>query len=694
MKKLFAIFILAIIALAGVFLWRDGASGVADGKFAFSDRAASKSQTPVKGIFRTAQANDQPSTAPQVDESALRYFASKGDTVRLQAEIKRLKALYPNWTPPDDPLAPTEVRDEKLDELWGLYAEGRYAELRKLIAARKVEDTAWEAPADLLQMLDQAERRQRLVNASDNKQYDMVVSLAAEAPELLVCGEVDVLWRLSEAFAQLGKTDRARDGYIYVLDNCTVPEERLATIQKALANLPYTEAQEVLAHQKTGTDGKEEFASQAADIARHLLAMAAEDPEIKLDPRYLSAVASLAEQQKLASDAEMLGWYYLRRNDMKSAENWLLQAQEKTDSPTIAQGLALILSSQSQYEQAENVMYPWRDETPEAAALYFSTVTNLLASDPPVKMPAIIPQNVMTRIAAATIAAKNVDSAQQLGWYARSVGQYASAMQWFQTALAWNQSNEPAAYGLALSHLLNDDQAALASLKNSWAAHSPRIAEVGTESAQHGNQATVRTVPQKNAARPAQPAAAQRAAAANSPGKSTANLRNCQKTVTGPLPTGGNAVALGWCLMERNRAMEAVQSFESALATGTAADRSEAAYGQALAYLRLGLVDQAAAASIKAPLSKQRQKELRIAILSDRAVAAYQGGNFRETLLLLEQRAQLAAPRKDLMALQAASYLKLNRLNDSRIVYEALAASGYREGIRGLAAIREMMGQN
>lgn len=34
----------------------------------------------------------------RVDESALRYFASKGDTARLEAEIARLRALYQNWT--------------------------------------------------------------------------------------------------------------------------------------------------------------------------------------------------------------------------------------------------------------------------------------------------------------------------------------------------------------------------------------------------------------------------------------------------------------------------------------------------------------------------------------------------------------------------------------------------------------------
>lgn len=53
--------------------------------------------------MQTAQAPSTPQPAsadmPDVDLSALRYFAARGDTQRLQAEIARLRTLYPNWTP-------------------------------------------------------------------------------------------------------------------------------------------------------------------------------------------------------------------------------------------------------------------------------------------------------------------------------------------------------------------------------------------------------------------------------------------------------------------------------------------------------------------------------------------------------------------------------------------------------------------
>ena len=40
------------------------------------------------------------SSEAAVDESALRYYASLHNFVRANAEIKRLKSLHPNWTPP------------------------------------------------------------------------------------------------------------------------------------------------------------------------------------------------------------------------------------------------------------------------------------------------------------------------------------------------------------------------------------------------------------------------------------------------------------------------------------------------------------------------------------------------------------------------------------------------------------------
>ncbi|MBB6262269.1 tetratricopeptide (TPR) repeat protein [Paenochrobactrum gallinarii] len=709
MKNLFIAFLLASAVATGLYIFSDDLKSGLGMENTANEVTGLPADKPETFSAQAERNNPKAENLPEVDESALRYFASRGDKARLQAEIARLKALYPNWSPPEDPLAPLKIRDTKLDQFWKFYADGQYAELRKAIATAKIQEPDWVVPADLLASLELAEARQRLVNASDNKQYDMVVNLASQAAQLLTCNEVDVLWRLAEAFVKQDKAERARDGYLYILKNCTVPADRLVTIQKALENLPYEQARQVLEQQKTGADGKGEFASLSDDIARRFVTLAAQNPDMKIDKSYLSSLEALSQKDGSALDAETLGWYYLRRNEMPAAEKWFLTAKEKDDSVTVSQGLALILNSRGDFAQAENIMYPWRDQSPEASAVYFATTANLLTNDPPVKLPAAITQDVMTRIAAAVIAEKNVSTAEQLGWYARAIGQHPTAIQWFQTALSWDSSSEASAYGLALSLFTIGDKAGVEQVKHVWAPLSQRIADLGIKGGKSGKTALpgaiasqpaetiLQVVPRQQQARSAISAQRQEQAPRvqrQPPSSANANARNCRATVEGPMPTGSNAVAHGWCLMEMNRPLEAVKSFESALATGSANDRADAAYGQALAYLRVGLVDKAAVSAIKAPMSKARQRELRVSILSGRAVAAYKSGQFRDTLFILEQRAQIAPPRKDLMALQAASYLKLRRYDDARIIYEALAASGDREGIRGVASIREIQGSN
>ncbi|HEY4923380.1 MAG TPA: cellulose synthase, partial [Roseiarcus sp.] len=176
--------------------------------------------------------------APQVDETALRYFARQGDTRRLDAEIARLRSLYPDWTPPSDPLKAAPIADPQLDRMWQLYAQGQFTVVREAIATRQAAQAGWIAPRDLLDRLTLADMRERLVNAFDAKQYGMVVQIAATTPSLRTCGDIDVLWRVAEAFVRTDRESRAVDAYRYILTSCTNGPERVATIQKAAALLP------------------------------------------------------------------------------------------------------------------------------------------------------------------------------------------------------------------------------------------------------------------------------------------------------------------------------------------------------------------------------------------------------------------------------------------------------------------------
>ncbi|WP_416068463.1 cellulose synthase [Rhizobium sp. ZK1] len=661
---------------------------------------------------------------PVVDESALRYFAARGDKVRLQAEISRLQALYPNWVPPADPLAIPQNGDRQLENMWRLYSEARYAELRKAIADRQTAESGWQPPADLLDRLDVAESRARLINASDLKQYATVVSIAAETPSLLTCAEIDVLWRVAEAFIGTNRQQRGQDAYTYILKNCTEPAERLATIQKAAALLPYGPMQALLSLEKpANANGAREFDSLRDDLARRFVADGNDDAELDVAPSYISRVEKLAEERQLPSDALLLGWYQLRRNNEADAEKWFRIAHEKQDSAAASQGLALALIARKSPREAEDVMYKWRDDSKDATATYLAASANLMALQPP----ADLSEDVLGRIAAAVIEQKYVPTAQQFGWYARSLNQFQTAARWFETALRWKPDDEPSAYGLAVTRKQLNDRTGVAEIQRLWAGRSPRIATLNDAYADSRTSAPLSApgpvAEQPVAAQPAAPKAqtapTEGSAALRPPTnfqsqpsqarpqavtpkrsepvmqtvtveRSPRQIRGCSTTID---PAGlhpGEALARGWCLMDINRPMEAVKAFEAALASPVRKEREDAAYGQSLAYLRAGLSNNAAVAATRAPQSRDRASELQVAILADRALAAFEGHRYREALIYLDQRAQLQQERVDLMVLRGYSYMNLKMYGDATRVFEAAAATGNRDAARGLADVRSI----
>ncbi|MGO7913426.1 cellulose synthase [Rhizobium ruizarguesonis] len=650
---------------------------------------------------------------PAVDESALRYFASRGDKVRLQAEISRLQALYPNWVPPADPLAVPQNGDKQLEAMWQLYSDGRYAELRKAVADRQAADAGWQPPADLLDRLDVAEARARLVNASDLKQYATVVDIAAATPSLLTCSEVDVLWRVAEAFIQAERAQRGQDAYSYILKNCANPAERQATVEKASTLLAYQPMQALLTLERPAADGSKEFDAIRDNLTRRFMAEGNDDPKLVIAPDYIARLEKLAETGGLASDALLLGWYQLRRNNDADAEKWFRAARAKQDSAAASQGLALALIARKAPEEAEDVMFRWRADSEDATSTYLAATANLMALQPP----ADLAEDVLHRIATEVIARKYVPTAQQFGWYARSLNQFQTAARWFETALAWKPDDEPSAYGLVITREQLSDRKAVLDLQRAWAGRSSRITSLEDTSSlipnavtpppEKGTLAAQQPAAQPTQNPPTEPLPAERritlqpgsqvVVRAARPAMETVTVprgprqtRGCSTTIDAGQLKPADALSRGWCLMDINRPMEAISAFEAALQSPTRKVREDAAYGQSLAYLRAGLSGNAAVAATKAPQNRQRAAELQVAILADRALSAFDAGRYRETLIYLDQRAQLQQERIDLMVLRGYCYLNLKMYGDATRIFEAAAATGSRDAARGLADVRNV----
>ncbi|UVK37814.1 tetratricopeptide repeat protein [Mesorhizobium sp. AR10] len=661
-------------------------------------QAAYSQPTNVAQLAPATTVPTQPSSGsvppPKVDETALRYFAAKGDTRRLEAEIARLKALYPDWTPPENPLAVRQEGDPQLEQMWKLYSEGKLADVRKAIADRQTAEASWQPPADLLDRLAAAEAREQLVNASELKQYDAVIRIGSTNSSLLTCGDVDVLWRVAEAFAHTNREDRARDAYLYVLNNCKKPEERVATIQKALPLLSRPSLDQLLAKEQKAADGKGEFAAVRGDISRQSLANADADPKLVVAPEDLATVKMLAQEGGLASDDLLLGWYHVGRNNPQEAEAWFRRARDKENTASSSQGLALALINLSRPADAEAVLYQWRDTNDDIRRVYLAAAANLLAVTPPAPLSAEVLQRMVQEI----YAAKDAASAQQLGWYADALNQSQTAAQWFKLALDWKPDDEPSAYGLALTRWKIGDKAGAREIQAAWVGRSERIPTVSERSIEtaavgKGTEAGARTHARakqdqaEDQAAQDQAATAQDTIRSGSGARTRKQVRGCSSSIDPTTLAPKQALTLGWCLMEANRPVEAAAAFEAAL-HGSGKTRTDAAYGQSLAYLRAGLSDMAAAAASKAPLDPERSVEVRTALLEAQASSAFDQGRYVETIMALDERSRIAPERTGLMVMRGYAYLKLRRFSDAEQVFRAAAGTGNHDALRGLNDVK------
>ncbi|UZF90391.1 tetratricopeptide repeat protein [Bosea sp. NBC_00550] len=682
------------------------AEGQAQSATPGSETAIELAQAPsVPG--RPAAAPPQSQPQPQkVDETALRYFAAQGDTRRFEAELARLRALYPEWRPPTDLTSQGQVGDPELERMWKLFADGKYGEVRAAIAQRSSADPNWRAPADLVAQLDLTEARQRLVNASNARQWEQVIRLGTETPALLTCANVDALWRVGEAFVQTGKPERARDAYAYVLANCTNPAERIGTMQKVITTLPENFVDPLLAQER-----QNEFASIRDELARRHIGKAADDPAQTATQEDIRRIEALANAAATADDPILLGFYALHHNDPAKAATWFQTALTRNGGAKAAEGAVLALGATRKYQEAETLGAQWLEAGAANRKAYLDVVTALLTQEPPLRLE----RNVIERIVKTVGTDRYAPGAAALGWYAYNSGQTVPAGTWFETALSWDRGYEPAAYGLALVRQRLRDQGGLRALMTEWGGRSQRIADILNPARRRPSPQADRPVapdtrpvsriepavePVERISRPVSPAERPRRAVAQddtavvaaSPRPSAARPSSGS---CGAGSSGAAALQRGWCLLNLKRPVAAAEAFEAARRSGSAQVAADAAAGLAYAKIQQGLTTEASAAASSAALPVARRNELSALLLSERFYAQYDAKDFNGALVTLSGRARYAPETTDLMLMRGWSYFNLGRFDDADQVFQALyKANKSPQALSGLTAIRDVTQRN
>jgi tetratricopeptide (TPR) repeat protein len=431
-----------------------------------------------------ARRTDAQKAPPPVDESALRYYASQNDTARVAAEIRRLKSIHASWEPPQD-LFETNSNPERERELWDLFREGRLDDIRATVAAIQETSPDWRPSADLVTKFEQAEARQALVSASQAGDHARVIAFVEERPSLLACSEMDVLWRVAEALAATRAEERAYELYRFILTRCPNPQERLATVQKAAANLSLPLTERLIASGARAGESSNPYEAVRLDLFRKRIGEAIGSTSISLNADELRNFEALVEKGRSSSDAVLLGWYRYSLKDWSGAAQWFKLALGWERLPKAIEGHALALRQQGNLTEAERISYEARKSDPLIEKLYIEIVATDLTKQP---LQTVEAERV-ERFNQVVAEARSVVGSQALGWYHYNMGRTAQAEEWFARSVSY-EPTEANVLGLALAANKLKKTAAFRTIV---AEYGPRFPAVG--GLKRLNQTIARAVP-------------------------------------------------------------------------------------------------------------------------------------------------------------------------------------------------------
>lgn len=413
-----------------------------------------------------------PAQARVIDESALRFYAGQGDTARVAAEVRRLKTLHPQWQPPQNLF---DAAASSVDEqpFWQLLADKRFDELREQIALTQSQKPSYVPSADLAAKLVQAEARKGIVDAGNAQDWHLVIDLASEAQDLLVCREIDLLWRVAEAYSGIGDANRAVEVYRYILTNCDNSRERLATLQKASVALPSQTIQELIAAGRRRGGSAGEYETVTLDLIRRGAGKAAGGDTSQMPSERDIKLLEASARRGQAEDASVLGWLAFSRKDYTAARDWFTLATKTPGNAKATEGLILAIRNGGALDQAEALAYQHRDLDPLIRKLFVEIVASDITG-PTAK--ALTPER-QARLEDFVSRDNSALGAQALGWSLYNAGRFEPARDWFEKSMTWTPS-EVAAVGLVVAAQRSGDRAKSAAVIARYKEQYPAVASL------------------------------------------------------------------------------------------------------------------------------------------------------------------------------------------------------------------------
>ncbi|HEY8066693.1 MAG TPA: hypothetical protein VIF40_18490 [Methylosinus sp.] len=408
------------------------------------------------------------------DDLALRYYAALDQRARVRAEFSRLRRLYPNFEPPADLYGP---RRGDIDEagLWELFSADKLDELHETIAARRKDMPGWRPSEDLMQKLKQKEQRNTIFTFWREGRWLDIASFARDGRFFVANADVEAQWTIAEAFARTGQINEAIEVYKAIFASNEDKHLRLATMQKAMANLHMSDVETLLAEARKSSKGPDdEFVAVAIDITRaRIVAVLRDERKDEISAEELQRFESFAKLTRAPQQLGLVAWLQYKRRDFRAGLETFKAAIENGGDAMIAHGLAHTLRALDLRREAEEVSYAWRAPLVNNGILFLDLLERELSQE----TPAYVEPARLARYAGVTIESASGEGAQGLGWYAYNSCQFDVARFWFERAVAWFPK-EATVYGYVLTlKRLRKDKEAL-ELINRYDGLFPKVVEL------------------------------------------------------------------------------------------------------------------------------------------------------------------------------------------------------------------------
>lgn len=172
------------------------------------------------------------------DLRALIYYLDHDDQRAVQAEMRRLRAQFPRWTPPGDvnelrQMASTSVASVDVQPIWARIQRQDYAGARSLIEEARTQVPGWQPDAEMLRVLETNESQAAFDDAYTRRDLAGAIGAARRVPALMRCDRINNAWRLAELYQQAGQNANAVTTYRGVLSSCTRANDVVPTLEKA-----------------------------------------------------------------------------------------------------------------------------------------------------------------------------------------------------------------------------------------------------------------------------------------------------------------------------------------------------------------------------------------------------------------------------------------------------------------------------